>query len=339
MNSPSNAPADKKEKKNTRKRERGLLLCYLNTHITYYNESSIHPLTCSAVRERFPRVVILDQKQLPPPIVFDLEEEKIAVPRSLPSHLPMDQTRQLVVGFVEQFFACFDSDDRSPLIDAYHEAAVFSLSATTLCNSKSGKDREKLDYKGDCRNFLRMQHDDDLKRRLLRQGRINILDYLKNFAKTQHDPSSFVVDVSFIQPTLMLFHVGGVFRERRPDGRFLPNLRSFQRSFAVVPQGVGLAIVNDEWFITVATDKQNRAYQEPSPPSRPPSPAAASMSTPAGSSYNDEIVAKFMEVTKMNRRFSIDCLVQHNWNPEAAFEVFRLLEQNGRLPPEAFQKI
>lgn len=57
-------------------------------------------------------------------------------------------------------------------------------------------------------------------------------------------------------PTMMVFHVSGVFREKRPDGTFLPNLRSFQRTFVVVPQGSGLAIVNEEWFITVATDKQ-----------------------------------------------------------------------------------
>lgn len=98
----------------------------------------------------------------------------------------------------------------------------------------------------------------DLKRRLLHQGRINILEYLKNFAKTQHDPASFVVDVAFVEPTLMIFNVNGVFREKRPDGGFLSNLRSFQRTFTVIPQGAGLAIVNDGWFITVATDKQVR---------------------------------------------------------------------------------
>ncbi|XP_003745838.1 nuclear RNA export factor 1 [Galendromus occidentalis] len=289
----------------------------------------------SAIRERFPRVTMLDQKELPPPIVFDIEEEKILVPRSMPSFLPDESVKPLVVGFVEQFFFCFDREDRGPLLDAYHEAALFSLSSANIANSKYSKDREKLDYNGQSRNFLRMQHDEDLKRRLLVQGRLNVIDFFKKFEKTQHDPNSFIVDLSLMMPTMMVFHVSGVFREKRPDGSFFPNLRSFQRTFVVVPQGSGLAIVNEEWFITIATDKQSRAYQEPSP-SRPPSPAIAGTSTMTDMTSREEVLASFMAATKMNRQFAVDCLEQNNWNPESAYAVFWQLSQSKKLPPEAF---
>lgn len=36
----------------------------------------------------------------------------------------------IVRQFLQQYFAVFDSDNRQPLLDAYHENAMFSLSCT-----------------------------------------------------------------------------------------------------------------------------------------------------------------------------------------------------------------
>lgn len=87
--------------------------------------------------------------------------------------------KSMVVGFVEEFFSCFDRDDRGPLLNAYHEAALFSLSSANVVNSKYSKDREKLDYNGQSRNFLRMQHDDGAFDRIISR----FIDFVSRKAK------------------------------------------------------------------------------------------------------------------------------------------------------------
>lgn len=40
-----------------------------------------------------------------------------------------DEIQDLVVKFLKEYYTLYDSDNRQPLIDAYHEHAVFSLTA------------------------------------------------------------------------------------------------------------------------------------------------------------------------------------------------------------------
>lgn len=50
----------------------------------------------------------------------------------------------------------------------------------------------------------------------------------------------------------------------------------------------------------------------------------------------EAIVFKFMEVTKMNRAFTIKCLKENAFNGDAAYGVFQQLQAINMIPPEAF---
>ena len=64
-----------------------------------------------------------------------------------------------------------------------------------------------------------------------------------------------------------------------------------------------------------------------------PSTSSSSLMIP-----QEEIILKFMQVTNMNREFSLKCLEENSFNPDAAYDVFQKLQVNNLIPPEAFIK-
>ncbi|KAF0296691.1 Programmed cell death 6-interacting protein [Amphibalanus amphitrite] len=87
----------------------------------------------SAVRKRFPKVILLDNVELPPPIEFDVEDDAAAVtklPESKSSYFCGTQPRDIALMFLKQYFDVFDADKRDPLMDAYHDNCRFSLSVS-----------------------------------------------------------------------------------------------------------------------------------------------------------------------------------------------------------------
>lgn len=71
-------------------------------------------------------------KQFEAPIVFDLKPnkkvDKAEFPESKQEYFIDMNIRQQVYDFLDQYFKIFDSDDRELLLDAYAEAACFSIS-------------------------------------------------------------------------------------------------------------------------------------------------------------------------------------------------------------------
>eukprot|EP00040_Diaphanoeca_grandis_P005741 m.34290 g.34290 ORF g.34290 m.34290 type:complete len:623 (+) comp16957_c0_seq1:155-2023(+) len=49
-----------------------------------------------------------------------------------------------------------------------------------------------------------------------------------------------------------------------------------------------------------------------------------------------QLLKKFMEVTKMNQQFSIDCLSSNQWNGNAALANWQELVAKGMIPPQAY---
>lgn len=67
-----------------------------------------------------------DGETLPPQIGFDVSSEGVLPPVKASFLCDADGTR-IVKPFLEQYFALFDSENRQPLLDAYHELASFTL--------------------------------------------------------------------------------------------------------------------------------------------------------------------------------------------------------------------
>ena len=77
-----------------------------------------------------------DFVDLPPQIGFDIPDE-VVMPIAKASYLCNYSAADIVRQFLEQYFVIFDSDNRQPLLDAYHEHAMFSLTASSFPSSQS----------------------------------------------------------------------------------------------------------------------------------------------------------------------------------------------------------
>uniref|UniRef100_A0A8C7VES0 Nuclear RNA export factor 1a n=1 Tax=Oncorhynchus mykiss TaxID=8022 RepID=A0A8C7VES0_ONCMY len=213
----------------------------------------------SAIRERFPRLLKLDGHDLPPPIVFE-----VVSPTTTP---PCKVWSVFIHRITKRYYSVYDSGNRQPLLDAYHDGASFSLSLPSSQNPNRCSLRE---YHKDSRNIKRLK-DPSTRFRLLKHTRLNVVALLNELPKTQHDSASFNVDVNTYTTTLLSFTVSGMFKE--VDGKSEDAVRAFSRVFIAVPAGIsGLCIVNDELFVRIATTEEIQhafAASAPTPSSSP----------------------------------------------------------------------
>jgi len=135
--------------------------------------------------------------------------------------------------------------------------------------------------------------------------------------------------------------VNGVYRELLKKHQ---PLRAFCRTFYIVPQGQGFVIVNDVLLLTNATVAQIQKYSQTNKMTdkvmadmEPNTKSILRVS--AGDSPADKyesVILKFMNATRMNRSFAIQCLEENNYNMETAYSVYQKLRTENLIPPEAF---
>nr|AHK06057.1 nuclear export factor [Locusta migratoria manilensis] len=316
----------------------------------HYQDRSVY---VSEVRKRFPKVMKLDGEELPRPILFDVQDEEAKIPPSKAHFSCSEQGRPLVQAFLEQYYGVYDSESRLPLADAYHEAALFSLSAVYPPGQSSNHSRLNV-YLGYSRNLMRVP-ETDRRRKLLKRGRHAVVSVLSDLPRTEHDPQSFTFDLLIFTPQLMVVAISGVFRETGGTKPF--PVRSFSRVMVIVPHGVGMCITNDELLVTNATPEQYKvAFQPPKPVETPiSSPAGPSQlvaATPqtapvatvvsplamADDAVKQQIVEALAQQTGMNLLWSKKCLDDTNWDPQTALNAFTELSSKGLVPAEAFVK-
>ncbi|XP_026470571.1 nuclear RNA export factor 1-like [Ctenocephalides felis] len=291
------------------------------------------------VRKLFPKLVKLDEAEIPPQISFDLGEA-VDLPTSKASFLCNAGAEGIIRQFLLQYFTIYDSESRQPLLDAYHENARLSVSVffTTEKNTVYHKVN---------RNLFRCR-DIDSRHRTLKESRLHVVGHLTALPKTQHDPTSFQVDLTVCTPAMMLLSVSGLFKEL--NGENDPPTRCFLRVMAIVPAGSGFCIISEEMVINTATPSQIKgAFQAPTAPvagtSVQPVPVSASpvaevIPNPAviDDSTKKQIIQQFSEYTNMKLEWSEKCLIETNWEPQRAVFVFTELSKENKIPPEAFIK-
>uniref|UniRef100_A0A672Q098 Nuclear RNA export factor 1 n=1 Tax=Sinocyclocheilus grahami TaxID=75366 RepID=A0A672Q098_SINGR len=283
----------------------------------------------SAIRERFPKLLRLDGHDLPPPIVFDLEVAPATLPPCKASYFCSEEIKNIILCFLQQYYSIYDSGDRQPLLDAYHDGAAFSLSIPfTLQNPSKSSLGE---YQKDSRNIRRMKDDPTTRFRLIKHTRLNVVAFLNELPKTQHDIASLIIDVNTYTATLLAFTVSGVFKEI--DGKSRDSFRAFSRVFIAVPAGnAGLCIVNDELFIRNATTEEiRRAFVAPAP-------TPSSSPVPTLSAPQQEMLAAFSQKSGMNLEWSQKCLQDNDWDFDRAAQIFTGLKAQGKVPDVAFVK-
>ena len=79
--------------------------------------------------------------------------------------------------------------------------------------SSAGNYESLKPYIEESRNLVRVASE-QRKLKLLRRGRLQIVSFLSGLPKTQHDPTTFTLDLPFTSELLMIFTVTGMFKER-----------------------------------------------------------------------------------------------------------------------------
>ncbi|XP_055638003.1 nuclear RNA export factor 1 [Toxorhynchites rutilus septentrionalis] len=309
----------------------------------------------SEVRKRLPKVIKLDDMTLPPPIGFDVTDEVAKLPTAKASFLCDMAGADIVRQFLEQYFIIFDSDNRQPLLEAYHEHAMVSMTAYS-CSSQRSQQR-LISYMPHNRN-INAKSDLESRCRYLKLGRLPVVTFLSELPSTKHDPQSFVVDLTLFTPRLIQLTVTGVFKERKLAVTNEP-MRSFQRTLVIVPSGGGFCIRNEMIHINNTTWLQKeKAFKDPASnigyqasstatASAAPVPAGippAAVTVPAvhvgGPDDNTKLqmVQAMVAHSNMNVVWSRKCLEETNWNFERAGFAFAELRKQNRIPPEAFVK-
>lgn len=164
--------------------------------------------------------------------------------------------------------------------------------------------------------------------KLLRQGKINIIAAINSLPSTNHVRDAFNIDIPFFSNALVLIVVNGLVVETWKKQR---QLRTFTRSFSIVPQGQGFVIINDMLLWTNSSYDQRNKF----------SAIVKSMNAPnnesgTSTSNKDQLVVRLRQETGMNENFSRQCLEESNFDYNTAVAMFTQLNSSGMIPPEAF---
>ncbi|XP_061035022.1 nuclear RNA export factor 2-like [Eubalaena glacialis] len=223
-----------------------------------------------AIRECFPKLLRLDGQELPSPVTVDVDTPYVVKPCK-GSYFGSDELKSLVLQFLQQYYLIHDCGDRQGLVGAYHEEACFSL--TIPFHPEDPAPSSLCKYFKDSRNMKKLK-DPHLRVQLLKHKKRVIVHTLCVLPKTQHDFSSFVVDMWFQTETMLCFSVSGVFKE--VEGSSQGCVRAFTRTFIATPASYSsLCIVNDELFVRDASPSETQSvFSIPVP-----TPTSSSMHT------------------------------------------------------------
>ncbi|KRX82445.1 Nuclear RNA export factor 1 [Trichinella sp. T6] len=313
----------------------------------FKSESEYHRAMLSV----FPQLTLLDGV----PVVkeetvnFGLDVPTVSAaqinwPPALGSFLVNDELKDLLIRFFMEYYSCFDSTEtsqREKLLHAYTKTSLFSLTAdqrTALRNL----------YR-DSHNIVRISVWKSFRDRLVKRGHMNIVGHLSSaFPRTQHDPSSFLLDIFFVSGDLIGCCMNGSLKmisEGEPDVFLL-----FTRSFIlrrVTAQGlciendmINVRNVSEEELRSYTTTVQNALNAPPQVNQQIGQITAPSVSNNTSVNLGSQVAQSPVAMGEMLSRetnlrleWAMKCLEDNGWQYNDAKNAFlRLLEQgNGGL--------
>ncbi|XP_062141332.1 nuclear RNA export factor 1 isoform X2 [Drosophila sulfurigaster albostrigata] len=226
----------------------------------------------SEVRRKFPKLLKLDG--------FELSESSGVMPPAKASFLCDSAGAELVRQFLEQYFNIFDSGNRQPLLDAYHEHALLSISMPPM--GQGGRLNNFRKFNRNLRRIISNERDDP-RTKFLKSGRLACVSTLDEWPRTVHERRTFSVDLTIYNPQMMVFTVTGLFKEFTgdTDTSTTYELRHFVRTFVLVPQNTGFCIRNETIFITSATPEQLRDFKRSQHQPAPGAPMTSNVAVAA----------------------------------------------------------
>ncbi|KAF7992070.1 hypothetical protein HCN44_001395 [Aphidius gifuensis] len=289
------------------------------------------------LRKIFPKLMKLDNIDLPPPILFDGVDDEVKFPETKTSFAVSLEAHTTATQFLKLYYECFDGESRQPLADAYNESASFSITVSSISSQIFGR------YHEDNRDMMRTK-DPIKRRRLLKQGKASIITYISSLPKTKHCLNSFTLDVTLDTGNMIMMTTTGLFKELNTKDEFI---RYFSRTFIIVRQGAGWCIKNEQLSLSHPTPKQEKnifkaIVAESTTPQQQQQQQqqVPSTSTPVEltTEMKQQMVIALSAATNMKLDWSEKCLIEQNWNYPNALSVFQEFFKLGQIPQDAFNK-
>ncbi|KAF6034900.1 NXF1 [Bugula neritina] len=283
-------------------------------------------------------MVFEDGNNAPPPIKFEIEEaeeKRLPVPKF--NFFGVDnECQSLVMRFIEQYIQLFDSNERSNLIEAYHDRVTFSTSFWFYPDENAKQHRFDI---GSSRNLMRIPPQERNGKRV-HYGKEAVVKFLaEEFPETNHLMETINADVIHHSPQMLSFTITGLYEESRSSKSFKVT-RLFSRNFTAVYQGAGIVIISEQLsFSNANPDRRGRMVANGSKRSAAAlssQPSVSTVSAPVDETAQNAMVQRFMVDSGMNAHYSRECLVVHNWNYEEAGKKFTILKAEGKIPPDAY---
>uniref|UniRef100_A0A4W2IJ46 NTF2 domain-containing protein n=1 Tax=Bos indicus x Bos taurus TaxID=30522 RepID=A0A4W2IJ46_BOBOX len=202
----------------------------------------------------------------------------VEAPKCLPmykSSLSFRPQRETRLTSSLSYYLIHDYGDRQGLLGFYHEEACFFL--TIPFHSKDSGLSSMCAYFLDNRNMKTLK-DPNPRVQMMKHTKHDIVRALCALPKTQHDFSSFEVDMCFHTETMFCFSVMGCSRKVM-EGISQGCVCAFTRTFTTTPTSFSsFCIVNDELFVREASPSEAQRLHSPSlcqPPSWSSSPPSS----------------------------------------------------------------
>jgi len=254
--------------------------------------------------------------------------------------LPNDESQVLLVDHIKSLFDCLDQVKSSDDINNYYcEDSELSLTIPAnyrdptmtkylaICKRRKTTPGNQHRSRGGYHN----NHSNKPAPQKYYFGKEEIVKTLRNLPRTKHILDSFVCDVTLCTSELIRYIISGTFEEVGMNEKV--RLRSFTRSIfcgiSTIPK-IRFIILSDMLHIrnpTIAEKKENAARAS----------ATQLPQQPAVSDDRNEMVKKFMQDSRMNQKYSQECLEINGWDYVKAGRNFMELQQKGSIPAEAFQ--
>ncbi|XP_029161960.1 nuclear RNA export factor 1-like [Nylanderia fulva] len=280
------------------------------------------------IQKWFPKLLRLDDKELPRPIEFDVIEAA-KIPQSQRILFTDTKVQQIACHFLQQYFTILDSENRQLLLDAYEKEARFSM---TINNSHANK---LIKYLINSRNLFRI-YDTTRRQQLLKYGRLPIVSFISQLPQTRHLLDTFTMDVVLVAQTMMFITITGYFQELNDKEQFI---RHFNRTFIIVQEGAGYCIRNEQLHINYPTEAQLKELSQQMQPKTPePIETVQKPIAPVLTEDMRQMIATLSQQTNMNLNWSLKCLQEMEWNYDNALTAFQNFFKCGQIPSEAFTK-
>ncbi|XP_045146727.1 nuclear RNA export factor 3-like [Echinops telfairi] len=209
------------------------------------------PTNMGELLDLFPKLLSLHAQDLPLSVFSDTGDDK-KLPVCEGSVYGSETLKDLVWKFLKQYYSIYDGGDRQSLLSAYHDNACFSLS--TPFNPEEPSLVSWGKFSKDSRAMKQLK-DVGLCVQVMKHTKREIVDFFRVLPKTQHDFSSFVVDMCVPREKMLCFSVGGKFKE--VGGMCEARVCTFTRTFVLIPDSdSSLCIVKDQLTVTDVNPKE-----------------------------------------------------------------------------------